>query len=250
MTAAPSWRHDASPPKGRQFLRFGALPRRRVWLAGQNVEVVCEGGLVQIHHRGVLYRERHARRHDQPSSPLGGPAGGRGKEPQARPTASVVTVTRKVDSSGNVSFSRCLPPIRAGNKFRHRQVQVAVSGEHLEISIGEQLIRRHKIKHDRTPANMVPSPTPVAGHAESTPPEPNPTQSTSYRSPRVTKRVPRGLTVRGVGRPTRAPLASRRVGADIDGASRLEVRRLSPGRRPLPQAPPCRPLVLVRDRTA
>ena len=28
--------------------------------------------------------------------------GVRGKEPQVRPTASVVTVTRKVDSSGNV----------------------------------------------------------------------------------------------------------------------------------------------------
>ena len=30
--------------------------------------------------------------------------GVRGREPQARPTATVVTVTRKVDSSGNVSF--------------------------------------------------------------------------------------------------------------------------------------------------
>ena len=33
-----------------------------VWLAGQTVEVVCEGGLVQIHHRGVLVAT-HARRH-------------------------------------------------------------------------------------------------------------------------------------------------------------------------------------------
>ena len=32
------------------------------WLAGQTVEVVCEGGLVQIHHRGVLVAT-HARRH-------------------------------------------------------------------------------------------------------------------------------------------------------------------------------------------
>ena len=32
------------------------------WLAGQTVEVVCEGGLVQIHHRGVLIAT-HARRH-------------------------------------------------------------------------------------------------------------------------------------------------------------------------------------------
>jgi Mu transposase, C-terminal domain len=33
-----------------------------VWLAGQTVEVVCDGGLVQIHHRGVLVAT-HARRH-------------------------------------------------------------------------------------------------------------------------------------------------------------------------------------------
>ncbi|HQZ11206.1 MAG: IS481 family transposase [Ilumatobacteraceae bacterium] len=118
-----------------------------VWLAGQNVEVVCEGGLVQIHHRGVLIAT-HARRHDPAKQSAGMTRSVRGKEPQARPTASVVTVTRKVDSSGNVSFAGAC--YRAGNKFRHRQVQVAVVGEHLEISIGEQLIRRHKIKHDRT----------------------------------------------------------------------------------------------------
>lgn len=32
------------------------------WLAGQTVEVVCEGGLAQLHHRGVLVAT-HARRH-------------------------------------------------------------------------------------------------------------------------------------------------------------------------------------------
>jgi len=39
---------------------------------------------------------------------------------------------------------------RVGNKYKPRQVQVAVIGDHLEIAIGEQLIRRHKIRHDRT----------------------------------------------------------------------------------------------------
>jgi hypothetical protein len=33
------------------------------WLAGQTVDVVCDGGLVHIHHRGVLIAT-HARRHD------------------------------------------------------------------------------------------------------------------------------------------------------------------------------------------
>ena len=107
-----------------------------------------------------------------PPSRRPGCTGVRGKEPQQRPTASVVTVTRKVDSSGNVCFAGA--SYRAGNKFRRRQVQVAVIGDQLEISIGEQLIRRHKIKHDRT-RNTAPSPTPAADHAGSTPPEPNPT---------------------------------------------------------------------------
>jgi len=118
-----------------------------VWLAGHNVEVVCEGGLVQIHHRGVLIAT-HARRHDPAKQSAGMTRGVRGKEPQQRPTASVVTVTRKVDSSGNVCFAGA--SYRAGNKFRRRQVQVAVVGDQLEISIGEQLIRRHMVKHDRT----------------------------------------------------------------------------------------------------
>ncbi len=118
-----------------------------VWLAGQNVDVVCEGGLVQIHHRGVLVAT-HARRHDPAKQPAGMSRSVRGKEPQARPTASVVTVTRKVDSSGNVCFAATT--YRVGSKFRRRQVQVAIVGDQLEISIGEQLIRRHKVKHDRT----------------------------------------------------------------------------------------------------
>jgi hypothetical protein len=119
-----------------------------VWLAGQNVDVVCDGGLVQIHHRGVLIAT-HARRHDPAKQSAGTTRGVRGKEPQARPTASVVTVTRKVDSSGNVCFAAAT--YRVGNKFlRRRQVQVAVVGDQVEISIGEQLIRRHTVKHDRT----------------------------------------------------------------------------------------------------
>ena len=72
----------------------------------------------------------------------------RPRQAQPRPTASVVTVSRKVDSSGNISFAGT--NYRAGTAYRRRQVQVAVVAEFVEIAIGEQLIRRHKIKHDRT----------------------------------------------------------------------------------------------------
>jgi hypothetical protein len=39
---------------------------------------------------------------------------------------------------------------RVGNTYRRRQVQVAVVGDTVEISVGNQLIRTHKTRHDRT----------------------------------------------------------------------------------------------------
>jgi hypothetical protein len=39
---------------------------------------------------------------------------------------------------------------RVGNAFRRRQVQVAVVGDTVEISIGKELIRVHPARHDRT----------------------------------------------------------------------------------------------------
>ena len=116
-----------------------------VWLAGQNVEVVCEGGLVQLHHRGVLIAT-HARRHPIDKQPAGLQ---RGRRPPPSPrSVTAASVTRKVDSSGNVCFAGTT--YRAGNAYRRRQVQVAVVGDTVEISIGSELIRSHAAKHDRT----------------------------------------------------------------------------------------------------
>ena len=49
------------------------------WLAGQTVEVTCEGGLVQIHHRGVL--DRDPRPSASPSTSRS-PVSQRGRRPQ------------------------------------------------------------------------------------------------------------------------------------------------------------------------
>lgn len=68
--------------------------------------------------------------------------------PARKATASSVSVTCKVDGSGNVCFAGT--SYRAGSKYRRRQVQVAVVGDTVEISIGDQLIRTHQIRHDRT----------------------------------------------------------------------------------------------------
>ncbi len=116
-----------------------------VWLAGQEVEVVCEGGLVQLHHRGVLVAT-HARRHAVDKQHAGLQRGRR--LPPAPKSATAASVTRKVDSSGNVCFAGT--NYRVGSKYRRRQVQVAVVGDTVEISIGNELIRSHRVKHDRT----------------------------------------------------------------------------------------------------
>jgi transposase InsO family protein len=115
------------------------------WLAGQAVEVVCDGGLVQLSHRGVLIAT-HARRHE-PGKQAAGMA--RGRRPRRSPSAvTAASVTRKVDTSGNVCFAGT--SYRVGSAYRRRQVQVAVVGDTVEISVGEQLIRTHRVKHDRT----------------------------------------------------------------------------------------------------
>jgi transposase InsO family protein len=115
------------------------------WLAGQTVEVVCEGGLVQLHHRGVLIAT-HARRHAIDKQDAGLARGRR--LPPARKSVTAASVTRKVDSSGNVCFAGT--SYRVGNQYRRRQVQVAVVGDTVEISIGNELIRSHPVRHDHT----------------------------------------------------------------------------------------------------
>jgi transposase InsO family protein len=124
----------------------GARYRAGVWLAGEAVTVVCDGGLVHLQHRGVLIAT-HARRHPVHKQAAGLRRGQRLTKTR-RPSATAPSVTRKVDSSGNVCFAGT--NYRVGSKFRRRQVQVAVVEDTVEISIGEELIRTHPVHHDRT----------------------------------------------------------------------------------------------------
>jgi Mu transposase, C-terminal domain len=88
----------------------------------------------------------HARRHSPDKQDAGMQRGRR--LPPAPKTATAASVTRKVDSSGNVRFAGT--NYRVGSKYRRRQVHVAVVGDTVEISIGNELIRSHCGKHDRT----------------------------------------------------------------------------------------------------
>ena len=142
------------PPSGAATRRVGvkgtisfasASYKAGMWLAGQDVTVGCDGALVHLHHRGVLIAT-HARRHavDKQDAGLRRRTG----ETKRRPTPTAASVTRKVDSSGNVCFAGA--SYRAGSQYRRRQVQVAVVGDMVEISIGTELIRCYPVKHDRT----------------------------------------------------------------------------------------------------
>lgn len=118
-----------------------------VWLAGETVDVAVTDGLVNVHHRSVLVAT-HAQRH-QPVKETRALA--RKPKPQRqRPRQATVgqTVTRKVDSSGNVSFAATSYSV--GSKHRRRQVQVAIVGATVEISSGGEIIRVHPIRHDRS----------------------------------------------------------------------------------------------------
>ena len=105
-------------------------------------------GLVSIHHRGVLVAI-HAQRH-RPVKESKALARRAKRQRGLRPRQPTVcqTVTRKVDSSGNVCFAAT--NYRVGNKHRRRRVQVGIVGDTVEISAGGEILRAHEIKHDRT----------------------------------------------------------------------------------------------------
>jgi transposase InsO family protein len=155
-TPGPVDAHEAAPAPARPVttrrvgvdgtISFAAASYRAGrWLAGEEVEVTCDDALVTLTHRGVLIAT-HARRH-RPDKQAAGLARGR-RLPLPAPTVTAASVTRKVDSSGNVCFAGT--SYRVGNAYRRRQVQVAVVGDTVEISVGEELIRRHRARHDRT----------------------------------------------------------------------------------------------------
>ena len=96
-----------------------------VWLAGETVEVSVANGLVSIHHRGVLVAT-HARRHRPANENAALTRKVKQQRPRPRQPTVGQLVTRKVDSSGGVSFCRAQlqgrqtprPPAGAGRDRR------------------------------------------------------------------------------------------------------------------------------------
>jgi len=118
-----------------------------VWLAGETVEVSVANGLVSIHHRGVLVAT-HAQRHAPIKESVALARKVKQKRPRPRQATVGQSVTRKVDSSGGVSFAG--HNYKVGKRHARRQVQVAIVGEQLEISAGGEILKVQPIRHDRS----------------------------------------------------------------------------------------------------
>jgi hypothetical protein len=113
------------------------------YLAGQNVEVTLNAGLVEIFSDSVLVAT-HARKHPPElddslhRQALAAPA--------SRPSTDAVVI-RKVDKNGAVRFAGTTYFV--GQAHRAHQVEVALLKDTVQIWGDGKLLRTHPIRHDR-----------------------------------------------------------------------------------------------------
>ena len=114
------------------------------YLAGQRVAVESRDGLLHVTHNGVVIAT-HARRHllDHDDRMDRRPAVSR----PARPTKGG-EVLRRVDGSGSVSFAGC--GYRVGNRYRGQTVGVRLTGDTVQITQDDRVLRTHRARHDRS----------------------------------------------------------------------------------------------------
>ena len=110
--------------------------------AGECVEVVCHGGLVEILHAGVVVAT-HAQRQRSNESQSRAPTAAR-----ARSATAGLTVTRLADASGSISFAGT--SYRAGRSWAKASIDVTIVGGSVQLSKDAKVIRVHPIRHDRS----------------------------------------------------------------------------------------------------
>jgi len=108
---------------------------------GEPVEVVCQDGLVEILHAGVVVAT-HAQRLRPGDLKPAAPRVGR-----PRVATSGMTVTRIADANGSISFAGA--NYRAGRSWARSSVQVAIVGASVQVSVDGKVVRVHPIRHDR-----------------------------------------------------------------------------------------------------
>jgi transposase InsO family protein len=112
--------------------------------AGEPVEVVVAGGLVDVLHAGVVVATHAQRiRGDQADRAPRAPVARR-----ARDATAGLTVTRLADAAGVVSFAGT--PYAAGRRWARTPIDVSIVAASVQLSKDGQVIRVHPIRHDRS----------------------------------------------------------------------------------------------------
>ena len=166
--------------------------------AGEPVEVVASGGLVDILHAGVVVATHAQRmREDQadrlPRAPV---------TRRARDATAGLTVTRLANRAGMVSFAGT--DYQAGRSWARQSIDVSIVAGSVQLSRDGKVIRVHPIRHDRA-RELGAFANPRAAPAARTPP---PALSPRYRNPFVARvpeldRATRGIVCHRSGRPSR-----------------------------------------------
>jgi transposase InsO family protein len=110
--------------------------------AGELVEAVVTGGLVQIFHQQVLIAT-HVQRRPAGSSR---PARPTSLAPRARRPAAGPSVIRMADGNGSISFAGAM--YRAGRMWARRQITVTLVAGSVQLSVDGKLVRVHPARHD------------------------------------------------------------------------------------------------------
>ena len=111
--------------------------------AGEPVEVVAAGGLVDIVHAGVVVATHAQRfRPDQADRASRAPVARR-----ARDATAGLTVTRLANRTGVISFAGT--DYQAGRRWARQSIDVSIVAGSVQLSRDGTVIRVHPIRHDR-----------------------------------------------------------------------------------------------------
>jgi transposase InsO family protein len=112
--------------------------------AGEPVEVVVAGGLVDIWHAGVVVATHAQRlREDQADRKPRARVARR-----ARDATAGLTVTRLANNTGVITFAD--KTYAAGRRWAHASIDVTIVAGSVQLSKDGQVIRIHPIRHDRS----------------------------------------------------------------------------------------------------
>ena len=112
--------------------------------AGEPVEVVVAGGLVDILHAGVVVATHAQRLREDQADRLPRAQVAR----RVRDATAGLTVTRLADGAGVISFAGT--SYACGRMWARQAIDVSIVGASVQLSKDGKLIRVHPIRHDRS----------------------------------------------------------------------------------------------------